>query len=127
MSEMAMKLKRRKQMADGEPGPGGDTEPPAPPAPAPAPSASPDVRRPWAGNTQSQGRTTNGSESQSPKPARKSGPDSTATNGSVASSSSGGGGGGGGDLEAFKVEMMAEMRREMAKMKVDIIEAIRQE
>merc|ERR1719483_1931537 len=110
-------------MADGEPGPGGDAE--APPPPVPAPSASPDVRRPWAGNTQSQGRTTNGSESQSPKPARKSGPDSTATNGSVASSSSGGGGGGG--LEAFKVEMMAEMRREMAKMKVDIIDAIRQE
>ncbi|CAG5132769.1 unnamed protein product, partial [Candidula unifasciata] len=119
MSEMQMKLRARKAKSEPDQG-DADT------AAHNAPNLSPDVRRPWeknAGNgTQPRSGQVNGSES--PKPMRKRNPSLT---GQECLGQAGETGALSADMEVLKQEILAEMRREMNKMKNDIIEAIRQE
>ncbi|BFZ11965.1 hypothetical protein BsWGS_15004 [Bradybaena similaris] len=122
MSEMQMKLKARKAKSE-TPIPGqGDADTAA----HLAPNASSDVRRPWeknAGNgTQARPGQVNGSES--PKPMRKRNPSLT---GQECLGQAGEAGALSGDMETLKQEILTEMRKEMNKMKNDIIDAIRQE
>ncbi|KAH9515467.1 hypothetical protein Btru_014568 [Bulinus truncatus] len=124
MSEMQQKLKARKAKSE-TPGQGQvEAENPAPIFPNP--SSSPDVRRPWekTGNgTMPRPGQVNGSES--PKPIRKRNPSLTGqevvnfANENSAPLS--------GEMEILKQEILVEMRKEINKMKNDIIEAIRLE
>ncbi|XP_041351458.1 protein enabled-like isoform X2 [Gigantopelta aegis] len=111
LSEMQKKLAERKAKTQNKPPVGGVVDQGMPP-PAPVPE-----RKPWEKpNAPSQ---INGAES--PRTIRKrnaslTGQENLSTlNGST------------GDLEQLKQEILSEMRREMHNMKLDIIEAVRQE
>ncbi|BFZ07474.1 hypothetical protein BsWGS_10513 [Bradybaena similaris] len=120
ISEMQLKLKARKAKSE-TPGQG-DADLPAP---AVAASTSPEVRRPWeknAGNgVAPKPGHVNGSES--PKPMRQRNPSLT---GQEVASLINEGGALSGELETLKQEILIEMRKEIAKMKNEIIDAIQQ-
>ncbi|CAG5122690.1 unnamed protein product [Candidula unifasciata] len=121
ISEMQQKLKARKAKSE-TPGQG-DADLPAP---AVAPSTSPDIRRPWEKNAGNGVATkpghVNGSES--PKPLRQRNPSLT---GQEVASLINEGGALSGELEILKQEILTEMRKEINKMKNEIIDAIQQE
>ncbi|KAK7474695.1 hypothetical protein BaRGS_00034060 [Batillaria attramentaria] len=94
-----------------------DTEGSAAPPPPAAPS---EVRRPWEKQNTATPAQVNGSQSQSPKLVRKRNP-------SLTGQEAVGPVNGGGDLDSLKQEILTEMRRELQRMKVEIIDAIRQE
>jgi hypothetical protein len=120
MSEIQQKLKARKAKSE-TPGQGqGDADMPAPFI---SQNSAPDVRRPWE-KTTVQGRPGQVNGSESPKPLRKSNT-STAVQETLSQVSDGvvltG------EMETLKQEILLEMRKEINKMKVEIIDAIRQE
>uniref|UniRef100_A0A0B6ZNV9 WH1 domain-containing protein n=1 Tax=Arion vulgaris TaxID=1028688 RepID=A0A0B6ZNV9_9EUPU len=123
MSEMQMKLKARKAKSE-TPGQGqGEVEVPAL---STVPNASPDVRRPWekSASNGSSSKTVPSNGPESPKPVRKFNPSPTGQETFVQVNETGALSG---DLEIFKQEILTEMRKEMNKMKNEIIDAIRQE
>ncbi|XP_070181483.1 vasodilator-stimulated phosphoprotein-like isoform X2 [Littorina saxatilis] len=112
MSEMQKKLAARRAKAENA---GQDSDPQSAGPPPPA-----EVRRPWEKQSTPSPAQVNGSQSQSPKLVRKRNP-------SLTGQEAVGPVNGGGDLESLKQEILTEMRREMGRMKVEIIDAIRQE
>lgn len=130
LSEMQAKLNlRNRQIMGDNSGQGqGDSD-------SSGSTAAPDVRRGGKAPASTPGNgagprpgQANGSES--PKPFRRRNPSLTGSDAVSApsnNSSSSSGGANASDMEALKQEILTEMRREMTKMKTDIIEAIRQE
>lgn len=111
MDEMAKTLARRRAAAECQPNPEVDGRE----------ATTPDGKRQWDKPNGSNGsKYNNGAES--PKPGRRqrfgsiSGSEELKFNGTE-----------GTDLERLKTEILQEMRKEMQKMKLDIIEAIKME
>ncbi|KAK2154579.1 hypothetical protein LSH36_264g01019 [Paralvinella palmiformis] len=117
MTEMARKLKERKAKAEGVPEEGD--------------LPGTDTKKSWLNSSNGNGTKLNGSESPKPSRSRRfqslTGQETFHSNGQSAAGSIVGAAPSNNDLEALKNELLVEMRKEIQKAKIEIIEAIKSE
>ncbi|XP_067007842.2 protein enabled [Anabrus simplex] len=117
MDEMAKTLARRRKACEKK----------DPSADAVQESEAGQDKKAWGDKGGSNGKFANGSGSESPKPARKRFGSSSEESAPKVNGTSEMGSAGCSDLESLKQEILKEMRKEMGKLKQDIIDAIKME